>query len=128
MIYSSDSGLDCVYVINEDTASIFGKEGEDLEFYGLNSLVVDDVGNMVVSDSLNHKLKVVSRHNEYLGLLKVKNCIELLSIVNSCMFVVRLMGVSPGPPCCLSMRRGGKSTFTTVGARPSSDTNFEERN
>ena len=34
----------------------------------LNSLVVDEAGKMIVSDGLNYKLKVVSRHKEYLGL------------------------------------------------------------
>ena len=63
-----------MYVIKDDTASFFGKEdGEDLEFRGLNSLVVDDAGNMIVSDSLKHKLKVVGKDNEYLGIVKVKN-------------------------------------------------------
>ena len=62
-----------MYVIKDDTASFFGKEdGEDLEFRGLNSLVVDDAGNMIVSDSLNNKLKLVSEQNEYMGLVKVK--------------------------------------------------------
>ena len=42
-------------------------------FRGLNSLLVDDVGNMIVSDSLKHKLKVVGKDNEYLGIVKVKN-------------------------------------------------------
>ena len=71
--YSSDRGLDCVYVINEDTASFFGKEdGEDLAFRDPNSLVVDDAGNMIVCDGLNHKLKVVSKHNKYIGLVKVR--------------------------------------------------------
>ena len=57
-----------MFVIEEDTASFFGK---DLLFHGLNSLVVDDAGNMIVSDGLNYKLKVVSRDNEYLGLVQV---------------------------------------------------------
>ena len=39
----------------------------------LNSLVVDEAGKMIVSDGLNYKLKVVSKHKEYLGLVKVKN-------------------------------------------------------
>ena len=34
----------------------------------LNSLVVDEAGKMIVSDGLNYKLKVVSKHKEYLGL------------------------------------------------------------
>ena len=72
MLNSPDSGLDCVFVIEDDTASYFGKEG-DLMFRGLNSLLVDDVGNMIVSDSLKHKLKVVGKDNEYLGIVKVKN-------------------------------------------------------
>ena len=61
-----------MFVIEDDTASYFGKEG-DLRFRGLNSLLVDDVGNMIVSDSLKHKLKVVGKDNEYLGIVKVKN-------------------------------------------------------
>ena len=76
--YSSDRGLDCVYVINEDTASFFGKEdGEDLAFRDPNSLVVDDAGNMIVSDGQNYKLKMVSQNKEYLGLVKVKNLLVI---------------------------------------------------
>ena len=47
-----------------------------MKFCGPNSLVVDDAGNMIVSDGLNHKLKVVSKHNDYLGLVKVKNLVK----------------------------------------------------
>ena len=71
---NSDYGLDSVYVIKDDTASFFGREyGEDLEFRGINSLLVDDAGNMIVSDGLNNKLKLVGENNEYMGLVKVKN-------------------------------------------------------
>ena len=59
-----------MFVIEDDTASFFGK---DLLLHGLNSLVVDDAGNMIVSDGLQQKLRLVSKHNEYLGLVKVKN-------------------------------------------------------
>ena len=76
-ISSSDIGLDCVYVITEQDGKLSGSYGSrgkgDLEFRDPNSLVVDDAGNMIVSDGLNYKLKVVSKHREYLGLVKVKN-------------------------------------------------------
>ena len=76
-IYSSDVGLDCVHVIHEADGKIsvsFGSRGKGkLEFRGPNSLVVDDAGNLIVCDGLNYKLKVVSKHHEYLGLIKVKN-------------------------------------------------------
>ena len=73
ILNSSDTGRDCVYVIRDhDSFSYFGQHGRgDLEFRGANSLVVDDAGNMIVSDGLNYKLKVVSRDNEYLGLVQV---------------------------------------------------------
>ena len=65
---------------DDGSFSNFGQHGKgDLEFRGANSLVVDDAGNMIVSDGLNYKLKMVSEHNEYLGLVKVKNLIELKS-------------------------------------------------
>ena len=58
---------------DDGDANCFGKYGKgDLEFRGPNSLVVDDAGNMIVSDGLNYKLKVVSKHNEYLGLVQVR--------------------------------------------------------
>ena len=73
----SDIGLDCVHVIQEQGGKISGRFGSrgkgDLEFRGPNSLVVDDAGNTIVCDGLNYKLKVVSKDNEYLGLVKVKN-------------------------------------------------------
>ena len=86
---SSDKGLDCVYVLQDDgEASFFGKHGKgDLEFRGLNSLVVDDAGNMIVSDGLQQKLRLVSKHNEYLGLVKVK------TIILSCSSFVVLVNV-----------------------------------
>ena len=120
MIYTSDSGLDCVFVIEEDTASFFGK---DLLFLGLNSLVVDDAGNMIVSDGLNYKLKVVSKHHEYLGLIKVKNGVKDL-LKPLFMFVFRWTGNSQGQPCCPWMRRGRSSSCTTSGAGLSTDTRF----
>ena len=64
-----------MYVISENglTASKFGVEGRaEAQFRGPNSLVLDGAGNMIVCDGLNHKLKVVSKHNKYIGLVKVR--------------------------------------------------------
>ena len=88
--YSSDIGLDCVHVLQEQDGKLSGRFGcrgkGDLEFRDPNSLVVDDVGNMIVSDGLNYKLKVVSKEKEYLGLVKVKlSCDENnLTLYNVC--------------------------------------------
>ena len=63
-----------------------------MEFRGPNSLVVDDAGNMIVSDGL------------------------------ATSWVVRWTGNSEGQPCCLWIRREWNSTFTTCGSGPSPDT------
>ena len=69
--------MDCVHVINEDgSGSVFGSTGKgELEFRGLNSLVVDSAGNMIVCDGLTNRLQVVSSKNQFLGLVKVRELI-----------------------------------------------------
>ena len=74
----TDIGLNSVYVIQGygESASMFGRTGRgELEFRGLNSVVVDSVGNMIVADGLNYRLQVVSKENEFLGFVKVRMCL-----------------------------------------------------
>ena len=69
-----DLGLDCVFVVNDTTANMFGKRGkEGGEFRDPTDIVVDDVGNMMVLDSRNMRIQVINGETEYLGCLKVNS-------------------------------------------------------
>ena len=67
-------GLDCVFVVNDTTANMFGMRGkEGGEFRDPTDVVVDDVGNMMVLDSRNMRIQVINSETEFLGCLRVNS-------------------------------------------------------
>ena len=57
--------------VHADQAVMFGKRGKDkLEFRDPSGIAVDDMGNMLVVDSRNHRLQLVSEDMEYLGVVR----------------------------------------------------------
>jgi len=76
-LYITDFGLDCVFMIpyddkSEHEASMIGGRGkEPLKFRDPSGLWVDDVGNVLVVDSRNHRLQV-SDMNDFIGFVKTE--------------------------------------------------------
>ena len=57
--------------VNSDQAVMYGRRGRNkLEFRDPSGIAVDDVGNMLVVDSRNHRLQLVSEDMEYLGVVR----------------------------------------------------------
>ena len=48
----------------------------ELQFRGPNSLVVDQAGDMIVSDSLNGRMQVVDMNQEFLGFVEVEKLLN----------------------------------------------------
>eukprot|EP00092_Neocalanus_flemingeri_P065635 GFUD01079851.1.p1 GENE.GFUD01079851.1~~GFUD01079851.1.p1 ORF type:complete len:165 (-),score=45.11 GFUD01079851.1:34-528(-) len=74
MLYVVDMGLDCVFVLNKDgtESEMFGSRGNrGGEFRDPAGLVVDDMGTMMVVDSRNHRLQLIDRDHNFVGLVKV---------------------------------------------------------
>ena len=70
----SNQGLDMVYMLNakDNTAEVFGRTGvKNGEFRDPAGLVVDQLGNIIVADSRNHRLQVFNKKGRYQGLVKV---------------------------------------------------------
>ena len=77
-LYVVDTGLDCIYTLfhedGEDQAEVFGTSGrQETQFSGVSSVVVDDEGNMVISDTRNNRLQVVNSESEFVGFVKVRS-------------------------------------------------------
>lgn len=73
-VYIVDLGLDCVYILdtNGNQADSFGSSGTGPgKFNDPAGLVVDDVGNMIVADSRNHRLQVFDREGRYVAVVQV---------------------------------------------------------
>jgi len=75
-LYIVDMGLDCVYVLflkdGEEQADAVGSYGSDaLQFRDPVGLVVDSDGTMMVVDSKNDRLQLVSKDYTICGLVKV---------------------------------------------------------
>ena len=74
-IYIVDLGLDKIYkltVRGSPEASIIGKTGSGLgELKGPTGLVVDLYGNIIVADSLNHRLQIFNNIGNYVGHVKM---------------------------------------------------------
>ena len=63
-----------VYMLNskDNTAEVFGRTGvKNGEFRDPAGLVVDQLGNMIVADSRNHRLQVFNKKGSFQGLVKV---------------------------------------------------------
>ena len=81
-LYVVDTGLDCIYTLfhedGEDQAEVFGTSGrQENQFSGVSSVVVDDEGNMVISDTRNNRLQVVSNESEFVAFVKVRSSVLL---------------------------------------------------
>ena len=76
----SDSGLHCIYVINQNednVCSLIGHKGN--EFGALNhptSVVVDDKRNTIVCDFKNHRLQVLRESDEESFIAKIMPDLE----------------------------------------------------
>ena len=94
----SDSGLNCIYVISGDYATLIPDEDfhRGIEFQDPTSLVFDDLDNMIVVDR-SPKLKVIDKERSYVGDIQVKFITLILDIPN--LFIVYLQGDKscPGP-------------------------------
>jgi len=66
-LYITDLGLDCVYVLDPVTNDVkpFGATGSGVgQFKDPAGLVCDDIGNMIVVDSKNHRLQLFNKENK----------------------------------------------------------------
>jgi len=66
-VYITDLGLDCVYILNPETddVKLFGSSGSQVgQFSDPAGLVCDDLGNMIVVDSKNHRLQLFNNNNK----------------------------------------------------------------
>ena len=75
-LYIVDMGLDCVYVLflkdGEEQADVFGSSGSDFgHLKDPAGLVVDSAGTMMVVDSKNNRLQLVSKDSTFCGIVKV---------------------------------------------------------
>ena len=77
----SDSGLNCIYIISGDEATMIPDTDENtvVEFAELKSLVCDDLGNMIVIDSANDQLQIIDIRGRLMGSVKVKKLRSLSS-------------------------------------------------
>ena len=71
-----DTGLDCIYTLfnedGEDQAEVFGSHGRrETPFSGMSSVVVDDEGNTVISDTRNNMLQLINSDWVLVGFVKV---------------------------------------------------------
>eukprot|EP00092_Neocalanus_flemingeri_P084141 GFUD01105657.1.p1 GENE.GFUD01105657.1~~GFUD01105657.1.p1 ORF type:complete len:198 (-),score=55.67 GFUD01105657.1:282-839(-) len=75
-LYVVDTGLDCIYTLyeedGEDQAEVFGTPGrQETQFAGVSAVVVDDEGNMVICDTRNNRLQLISSEWDFEGFVKV---------------------------------------------------------
>ena len=70
--YCVDLGLDCVFVLSKTQDAIkIGQRGKSpAEFRDPTGVLVDDVGNMIVVDSRNHRLQIFNSQHSSFGVLK----------------------------------------------------------
>ena len=72
-----DFGLDCIFVLDQSgtESHMFGKRGDkEGEFRDPSGIVVDDLGTMLVTDSRNSRVQVVSNDLEYMGMATIQVC------------------------------------------------------
>ena len=58
-------------MLESKEALMIGKRGKGpVEFRDPMDVFVDDIGNMIVVDSRNHRLQIISPHQECIGVVK----------------------------------------------------------
>ena len=58
-------------MLDKEDAFMFGQRGKGpVEFRDPTDVFVDDVGNMIVVDSRNHRLQIISPHQDCIGVVK----------------------------------------------------------
>ena len=116
----SDSGLNCIYVISGDYATLIPDEDSHrgIEFQGPTSLVFDDLDNMVVVDR-SPKLKVIDKERSYVGDIQVKFITLILDIAN--LFISRATSLALVQHR-LSIWTNGRDICTSTIARTTSST------
>ena len=116
----SDSGLNCIYVISGDYATLIPDEDfhRGIEFQDPTSLVFDDLDNMIVVDR-SPKLKVIDKERSYVGDIQVKFITLILDIAN--LFISRATSLA-----LVQHRRSiwtnGRDICTSTIARTTSST------
>ena len=113
-----DSGLNCIYIISGDEATMIPDTDQKtgVEFGDLRSLVVDDLGNMIVVDSASEQLQVFDIGGSLIGTVKVKQGESLSLIVNMLNTRSTITRFTRHiPPASVWTGRGGSCTSATLG-------------
>ena len=70
--YITDLGRDLIYILEGEGVKVFGGSGTGPgKFWDPAGLAVDDLGNMLVADSRNHRLQLIGQDRKWIRNVKV---------------------------------------------------------